>query len=320
MKTKLKQIGAGIVASLAAALSFAPATLAWGPERDTYEMNRPADSAVFNSITDNAFIGDERQFVKIVEEGVGKSYSDDLTIEAGKVYRVFIYYHNDASETYNDEAHGNVGIAREVKVASSFPDALKKNERDKVYGVISSVNTKVKDVWDEAYVTAKEDMTLHYVNGSARVNNAWLKPTTESNAPKDENGKSNVADLQLGLQGAELEKMYILQDNHTLADAWGGLKGSSVLFSDNNVRDFFNKGQYIGTMYTWDGAVPGCDKFSGSVTYLIKTVAADMPSEMPETGPVQIAVAVVIVAAGVFVWVKVRANLHKATRQAKGRK
>ena len=40
-------------------------------------------------------------------------------------------------------------------------------------GRITSSNTEPASVWDEAYVTAKEAMTLHYVIGSAKIYNQW---------------------------------------------------------------------------------------------------------------------------------------------------
>lgn len=150
----------------------------WGPKRPTYTMNSPAKHAVFNSITDNSFLGDERDFVRIVETGVGKTFSSDITIEANKQYKVYIYYHNDASETYNDREHGQVGVALETRVATDFPDKLKKGERGAVVGIIRAVNTDPPAVWDSAYITAEEDMTLHYIEGSAKIYNHWNKTGT----------------------------------------------------------------------------------------------------------------------------------------------
>lgn len=144
----------------------------WGPDRPTYTNEKPADHAVFNSITNNAAVGDERDFVRIEEKSSGRPYSSEIGIEAGKQYEVYIYYHNDASETYNDKAHNYVGIARDVRLASSFPHELKAGERAAVTGKITSTNANPAAVWDEAYVTAKEDMTLHYVTGSAKIYNS----------------------------------------------------------------------------------------------------------------------------------------------------
>lgn len=146
---------------------------AWEPERETYTMENPADHATFNSITDNSLLGDERQFVRVVEDGVGDTYSHDLTIEPGKRYRVYIYYHNNASESFNSIDKNQVGVALETKMMSSFPEELKKNERQAIIGRISSTTTNPEAVQDEAYITAKEALTLHYVEGSAKIYNHW---------------------------------------------------------------------------------------------------------------------------------------------------
>lgn len=144
---------------------------AWGPERPTFTNNSPADYATFNSIVDNAAVGDERDFVRIVEKNTGKEYVSDLEIEAGKQYEVYIYYHNDASKTYNDVKYNYRGVARGVSVSTSFPLELAKGEVGMVNGKIKADNTQPLTVWDEAYVRAREAMTLHYVEGSAKIYN-----------------------------------------------------------------------------------------------------------------------------------------------------
>lgn len=152
-------------------LQISTEAIAWGPERELYTNAKPADHAVFNSITDNAAVGDERDFVRIEEVNAGRPCSSEIIIEAGKDYEVYIYYNNDASSTFNDKEHEYVGIARDVRLASFFPDQLSAGERQAVTGRITSSNTESEAVWDEAYITAKEDITLHYVTGSAKIYN-----------------------------------------------------------------------------------------------------------------------------------------------------
>lgn len=147
----------------------------WGPERPTYTMDHPAKFAVFNSITDNAAVGDERNFVRIVEKGIGGTYCSNLVIEPEKEYDVFIYLHNDASSTYNDEAHNYVGVAINTRLSCAFPTSLSKGEEGLIHSTITSSSANPPVVWAGAYVTASEDMTLHYVAGSAKIYNAWAK-------------------------------------------------------------------------------------------------------------------------------------------------
>lgn len=151
----------------------AATTSIWGPERPTYTNEKPADHATFNSITDNAAVGDERDFVRIEEKSSGRPYSSDVTIEAGRQYEVYIYYHNNASSTYNDEAHDYAGVARDVRLAASFPSELSAGETGIVSATISASNTDPVAVWDGAYITAKEDVTLSYVEGTAKIYNDW---------------------------------------------------------------------------------------------------------------------------------------------------
>lgn len=162
-------------------LSFLQAVpvLAWGPERPTYTMNSPADHPTFNSITDNSTFGDERDFVRIVEKGSGKAFTSDLEIEANKEYIVEIYYHNNASATYNDTAHNYVGVAEDTRVVSYFPEKLAAGETGQIDGVITATNADPKTVWDEARITAKENLKIGYVEGTARIYNDWGVNGTE---------------------------------------------------------------------------------------------------------------------------------------------
>lgn len=292
---KIKYISlVGALVAMFAAQVVSPAALAWGPERQTYTMNNPAPKATFNSITDNSAVGDERDFVRIVEKGTGNTYVSDLVIEPEKEYEVFIYFHNDASQTLNDPAYNYVGVAQNTRVSSSFPTSLKAGEVGTIFGRITSTSTDPEAVWDEAYVRAKEDLTLHYVSGSAKIYNRW--------------------------------------------------QASGSVLSQNLFTD---TGTFIG-MNKLDGVVPGCDIFSGQVVYTLQTHAVesedpeeptpadptpdeptpeeptpDMPTELPNTGPAEIALAIIVVVAivaGIVYWQKTHKAVKKATKRAKGRK
>ena len=72
----------GMIALAVILLAVSNKALAWGPtDRPTYTMAAPADHATFNSTTDSSSIGDERDFVKIVEKGVGGTYSSKIKLE-----------------------------------------------------------------------------------------------------------------------------------------------------------------------------------------------------------------------------------------------
>lgn len=78
MKQKLKISLMGVAVALATPLVLAPTTLAWGPERPSYTNEHPADHAVFNSITNNAAVGNEFDFVRIEEKSSGRPYTSRL--------------------------------------------------------------------------------------------------------------------------------------------------------------------------------------------------------------------------------------------------
>lgn len=151
---------------------------AWGPERTTYTNEVPADYATFNSITNNAAVGDERNFVRIREANTDQTFQDEIEIVPGKEYEVYIYYHNNAASSTN--ASG-LGMATNTRVASGYPTLVKPGERGMVSGIITwsyvtpqdPNNAKEGSVWDEAYVTTQsDDVVLRYKTGTAIIHNS----------------------------------------------------------------------------------------------------------------------------------------------------
>ncbi len=148
---------------------------AWGPERDTYTNSNHARQAVFNSIIDDATVGDERDFVRIVEIDSGGQKDDyavsNLKIRPGYDYEVYIYYHNNAGATYNNVEENYKGVAKNVRLSATFPQSLKAGENGDVVATISADRTLVEKVWDEITISADEDVILAYVSDSAVINN-----------------------------------------------------------------------------------------------------------------------------------------------------
>ena len=64
-------------------------------------------------------------------------------------------------------------MAYNTKLTSTFPTELTAGEREMVSAIIKADGAEPEAVWDEAYVTASEDMTLHFVTGSAKLYNDW---------------------------------------------------------------------------------------------------------------------------------------------------
>ena len=169
----LKTLGAILTTGLSLA-TFASAS-AWGPERATFTMEQPATYPTFNSITNNPTIGDERDFVRIGEINADvTSLKNEVEIVPGRQYLVYIYYHNNASATFNDSAHDHSGVALKTRLATSFSTVLTPNEKGKITATVSAENANPTSVWDEAYMTTKtEKVLIHYVAGSAKIHNDW---------------------------------------------------------------------------------------------------------------------------------------------------
>ncbi len=205
-----------LIAMIAAAIVVPAALFAWGPDRPTYTIEEPANHVTFNSITNNPAHGDERNFVQIKEASAGNgTYAEEVPLQAGKEYEVFVYYHNNAGTNLNDAAHNYKGIALDTAMRVQMPGSVKAGEKARFTGIVSASNATPGQVWDEAYGTTGSDVALRYVQGSATIHNRGA------------------------INGATLPD--------TLAST-GTPLGYNAL----------------------DGKVPGCNEFSGYVTFRFK--------------------------------------------------
>ena len=136
-----------------------------GPPRPTMTGESPATHVTFNSITNNPQVGDERNFVRIREAGVG-NYVNEIVLRPGSSYQVITFFHNNAKSSLND---GGKGIAKDVSIKVHAPSVVQPNERGMISSTIFCSNAEPLQVWDEAYVTAHTPVQLRYVSGSARV-------------------------------------------------------------------------------------------------------------------------------------------------------
>ncbi len=169
-----KFLGVGI-ATLGVSLSYFASASAWGPERTTFTMENPATYPTFNSITNNPTIGDERDFVRVGEiDADVTDLKNEVEVIPGRQYLVYVYFHNNASATFNDSAHNNSGVAFRTRMASSFSTVLTPENKGTITATITAENSNPASVWDEAYMTTKtEKVLLHYVKGSAKIYNDW---------------------------------------------------------------------------------------------------------------------------------------------------
>jgi len=274
---------------------------AWGPERPTYTMESPADHVTFNSITNNSAIGDEREFVRIVDKAAGGKYVTEMEIEANKDYEVYIYYHNNASRTLNDKAHNYKGVAYNTKLATDFPSKLAAGERGQVYASISSPTATPEKVWDEAFITAKEDMTLHYVTGSAKIHNSW-----------DTNG-AIVPTYMFSPEGTYLG----MNELNGMIFGCGEFSGH-IIYTIRTVA--------VNTPTPPDvDPDPGIPEVPDTPEPEPEKPNPDdvVPDEIPSTGPAEVVLAIIlvilVVCGGVY-WAATHRMVTKVIKSAKGRK
>ena len=171
---------ASVAAALGVSLLGATSVSAWGPDRTTFTMEKPATYPTFNSITNNPTIGDERNFVRVGEIGADVTdLTDEVKVVPGRQYLVYIYFHNNASSTFNDSAHDHSGVALRTRMASSFSTVLTPTEKGQITATITADNTNPASVWDEAYMTTDtEKVLMHYVSGSAKIYSDWKANNT----------------------------------------------------------------------------------------------------------------------------------------------
>lgn len=162
----------------------------WGPQdRATYTWEKPADHVTFNSITDNPYLGDERNFVRVRKAGA-ETDSDEVEVKAGEEYEITVYYHNDAAASLNSSG---AGISRNTYLRTEFPSYLNKGEIGVTIAYISASNATPETIWDSTYLKATESVYLSFVPNSAVIYN---NGTT--------NGTVLSGDALLGEQGVTL--------------------------------------------------------------------------------------------------------------------
>ncbi len=164
----------GLVAVLAGVLMIPAALLAWGPDRPTFTIEKPASYVTFNSITNNPKHGDERNFVLIRNFTDNADFSDNTKLVPGKEYEVYVYYHNNAADALNTKEYDYKGIAKDTFMKVQMPATVAAGSKARVTGTVGASNAQPKSVWDEAYGANDTNGTvaLRYVPNSARITSA----------------------------------------------------------------------------------------------------------------------------------------------------
>ena len=184
----------------------------WGPARDTFTNKSPADYVTFNSITDNAGVGDERNFVRIRKASSKDSYSDHVSVIPGEELIVYIYFQNDARPSLTKSGEG---IARGTRIRAGLTRwQVNKKQKVRVSSTVSADNAQPKEVWDDCCITTEcdQEVILKYVpetavlHTSGKTNGTILKDTDlfgktgaligidslDGDIPSDENGSGHI--------------------------------------------------------------------------------------------------------------------------------
>lgn len=153
---------AAVAAAVTGAVLVPAVLMAWGPQRQTFTMEAPADFITFNSVTNNPAIGDERNFVGIREAGSNQLWQDDINVQAGKSYVVRMYIHNNAASNLNLVAHN-------VTAKFNLPTNTAKDIQ--VQGFVSASNATPQEVYDHATFHGSENFNLDYQEGTLKFEN-----------------------------------------------------------------------------------------------------------------------------------------------------
>ena len=149
------------LAVIAAAVLVPAGLFAWGPDRPTYTVEQAADHVTFNSITNNPYYGDERNFVTVKDPATGK-FVDTVNVQPGQEYEVRVLAHNNAHESLNLKATNTV-----LKTVLS-PSTAKENA---ITGYLSADNAQPQKIHDDVFFKSEKDFNLAYIPGSARIYN-----------------------------------------------------------------------------------------------------------------------------------------------------
>lgn len=159
---------AAILIAVIAAIIVPAGLLAWGPSRATFTEQVPASYVTFDSITNNSFYGDERNFATIKDaSNTGNGgWQDNVTAQPGHTYVVRMYVHNNAASNLNL-------VAKNVRAMAAIGDNTGKSVSISSY--ISADNANPTQVWDDVKLTSDKDFNLVYVAGSGEYFNNKLE-------------------------------------------------------------------------------------------------------------------------------------------------
>ncbi|MDO4271458.1 MAG: DUF11 domain-containing protein [Candidatus Saccharibacteria bacterium] len=164
------RFGGAVLAMAFIAMIPAAQSFAWGPERTTYTMQQPPTHAVFNSITDNPDVGDERNFLRVRDAdeknwatGTTNGWTDTIdNMQAGHTYEVRLYVHNNGEE--------GKYMASGVRARINLPTGQNVSGKQfEINGYLNADNATPTEIWDN--IVLKSDKDFHVKVVSAKYYN-----------------------------------------------------------------------------------------------------------------------------------------------------
>ena len=135
----------------------------WGPERQTFTDEAPANYAVIDSITDDPDIGDERNFFRIKSaqaQGPYAQYGDLIRAKPGDEVVVSVALFNNAADNLDSLTATIHGL--NARLVWSSPGKVVS-----LGAVLSSANTIT--IWDGASIVCEGSCRLDFISGSATL-------------------------------------------------------------------------------------------------------------------------------------------------------
>lgn len=174
-----KSVRLSLAVGLATAIAVPFGVQAWGPSRQTFTIENPANYVTFNSITNNPVVGDERNFAVARDASINTDghWSDNIDIQDGKEYTVRVYVHNNANANLNLKAL-NTRVTAAIDGDADTSAALS--------AYVSADNANPQQVWDDVKFTNDKHFRLSYVPGSAEIYNNGFAAGGQGRALSDD--------------------------------------------------------------------------------------------------------------------------------------
>lgn len=135
----------------------------WGPNRPTFTDEKPAPYAVLNSITNNPFHGDERNFTQCRDKESG-TWATSFQVDDGHTYQCYMWFENAVAPNLAKDNRAAWLQNTRARVIFSPSSSL---QGVSLVGILSAANSPT--VWSSCFFSGNGKITLTYVKGTAGI-------------------------------------------------------------------------------------------------------------------------------------------------------